>query len=172
MAHEINYQFPNVFIIFWIILATLNILIFVKSNKAFIKIIVLLTGLTLISLVFIFSELKRGAIKNEVENGRLNILHGTIIKYKPYNDLVDLYIKDIKIKASFGSQYCGLPKNDYMVGDELTIKYIKLTDYKWFDPEFCILEAKHIKVAKRERLKRSRYYNTFKNGRSETAPLN
>lgn len=172
MVHEISYQFPSIFIIFWIILVTLNVLIFVKSNKAFIKMIVLLTGLTLLSLVFIFGELKRDAIENEVANGRLNILHGIISKYKPYNDLVDLYIKDIKIKASFGSQYCGLPKNDYMVGDELTIKYIKLTNYEWFDPEFCILEAQHIKVTKRKRLKRLRYNNTFKNGRSETAPLN
>jgi hypothetical protein len=77
---------------------------FVKSNKAFIKMIVLLTGLTLLSLVFIFGELKRDAIENEVANGRLNILNGTISKYKPYNDSVDLYIKDIKIKASFNGR--------------------------------------------------------------------
>ena len=71
MVHEISYQCPNIFIIFWIILATLNVLIFVKSNKAFIKMIVLLTGLTLLSLVFIFGELKRDAIENELANGRL-----------------------------------------------------------------------------------------------------
>jgi hypothetical protein len=171
MAHEISYQFPNLFIIFWIILVTFNIFILVKKNKIVIKTFIFITGLTLLSLVFLFGEIKRNAIVNEVANGRLNVLHGKISKYKPYNDLVDIYIDEIKIKASFGSQYCGLPKYDYMVGDELKIKYIKLNDYEWINPEFCILEVQHIKIANRKRLKRTRYNNTLKNGRSETAPL-
>ena len=171
MTHEVDYQLPSIFIIFWIILMTWNIFRFVPNTKTITKKFVVFCGVILLSLVFIFGELKRGSIENEIDEGRLNILNGTISNYKPYNNLVDLYVDGIKIKSSFGSLYCGLPKSDYLIGDKLTIKYIKLTDHDLFGPEFCMLDIKHVKVTKRKRPRRSRYNNTLKNGRSETAPL-
>ena len=78
-------------------------------------------------------------IEDKIHSGQVKVLSGILGEYITYNALFDVTVGGIKLRGNFYSLYCEIPRQNYSVGSEFSVKYIDLND-NWFFKELCFLE--------------------------------